>query len=140
MNIAVLGSGYVGLVTGVCLSRLGHSVVCADIDEEKIKVLQQGKCPIFEPGLQELLDLSLQEKTIDFTSSIEEATKKSTAIFIAVGTPSKPNGEADLIYVENVSREIAQAMDEYKIIVEKSTVPAQTGNKIRRTIELNLRK
>ena len=140
MNIAVVGSGYVGLVTGVCLSSIGHQVVCVDNDQEKIKKLKSGISPIYEPGLDELMVSLMKKKRLVFSSSIKEATKKSTVIFIAVGTPSKKNGEADLTYVENVAREIAQNMDSYKLIVEKSTVPAETGKRIERTIRLNLSK
>ncbi len=138
MNIAVIGSGYVGLVTGVCLARLGHRVVCVDNNREKIKKLRQGKVPFYEPEVGDLLKKCLRSEHLTFSSSIKEATKKSTAIFIAVGTPSKKNGEADLTYVENVSRQIALAMDSYKLIVEKSTVPAETGQRIKRTIAMNL--
>lgn len=139
MNIAVVGSGYVGLVTGVCLAHIGHDVICVDIDEAKIKTLKQAKVPIYEPGLEDLLKKYLKNKRLRFTTSIKEATKESTAIFIAVGTPSKKNGEADLTYVENVAREIAVTMDSYKLIIEKSTVPADTGRRIERTIRLNLK-
>ena len=140
MNIAIIGSGYVGLVTGVCLAHIGHQVICVDNDHEKIKKLKGGHVPIFEPGLEELLKKYLHTKRLSFSTSIKEATKKSTAIFIAVGTPSKKNGEADLTYVENVARQIALNMDGYKLIIEKSTVPADTGQRIKRTIKLNLAK
>lgn len=138
MNIAVIGSGYVGLVTGVCLAHLGHRVICVDNNQEKIKKLKQGKVPFYEPDLEDLLKKYLKTRCLAFSASIQEATKKSTVIFIAVGTPSKRNGEADLTYVENVSRQIALAMDSYKLIVEKSTVPAETGQRIKRTITMNL--
>ncbi|HLF17959.1 MAG TPA: UDP-glucose/GDP-mannose dehydrogenase family protein [Candidatus Omnitrophota bacterium] len=138
MNIAIVGSGYVGLVTGVCLAHIGHHVICVDNDLEKVKKLQRGEVPIYEPGLEELLKKYLKNKRLRFSSSINEATKKSTVIFIAVGTPSKKSGEADLTYVENVAREIALNMDDYKLIVEKSTVPADTGKRVERTIKMNL--
>ncbi len=140
MNIAIIGSGYVGLVTGVCLSHIGHHVVCVDNDQEKIKSLMKGKVPIYEPGLGPLLKRYVKLKRLSFSSSIKEATQKSVVIFIAVGTPSKKNGEADLTFVENVAREIALNMDSYKLIVEKSTVPTATGQRIERTIRLNLPK
>jgi len=140
MNIAVIGSGYVGLVTGVCLAHIGHTVICVDNNYEKIKRLKLGKVPIYEPGLEELLKKYLKNKRLSFSTSIVDAAKKSTAIFIAVGTPSKKNGEADLTYVENVAGDIARAMDSYKLIVEKSTVPADTGQRIKRTIAMNLPK
>ena len=138
MNITVIGSGYVGLVTGVCLAHIGHTVTCVDNNHEKIKRLKLGEVPIYEPGLEDLLKKYLKNKRLSFTASIVDATKKSTAIFIAVGTPPKKNGEADLTHVENVARDIARAMDSYKLIVEKSTVPADTGQRIRRTIAMNL--
>jgi len=140
MNIAIVGSGYVGLVTGVCLAEIGHKIMCVDIDQEKIKKLRQGKVPIYEPGLESLLKKNLKNKRLSFTTSIKEATKKSTAIFIAVGTPSKKNGDADLTYVENVARQIAVNMDDYKLVIEKSTVPAETGKRVARTIKMNLPK
>jgi len=138
MNISIIGSGYVGLVTGVCLAHLGHRVICVDNDTQKIKELKQGQSPIFEPGLEPLLKRYLKEKKLLFTTSIEEATRQSLVIFIAVGTPSKENGEADLTYVENVARQIALHMDSYKLIVEKSTVPTATGQRIERTIRMTL--
>ncbi len=140
MNIGIVGSGYVGLVSGVCLSALGHTVTCVDNDPEKIKKLKSGKATIYEPGLQELMTKQMKKRKLFFSPSIRETTKRSQVIFIAVGTPSKKNGDADLTYVENVSREIALGMDSYKLIVEKSTVPAETGKRIERTIKLNLPK
>ncbi len=138
MNIAVIGSGYVGLVTGVCLAHIGHRVICVDNNVEKIKKLRQGHVPIYEPELEVLLKKYLENGRLSFSASIKDATRKSTAIFIAVGTPSKKNGEADLTYVENVAREIALAMDSYKLIIEKSTVPADTGQRVKKTICMNL--
>lgn len=138
MKIAIIGAGYVGLVTGVCLAHIGHSITLVDNDSQKIKKLNAGRIPIYEPELEPLLKNYTKNKRITFTTSIKDATKKSVVIFIAVGTPSKKNGEADLTYVENVAREIALNMDSYRLIVEKSTVPTQTGLKIERTIRLNL--
>ncbi len=138
MKIAIIGSGYVGLVSGVCLAEIGHHVICVDNNLEKIKTLKKGRLPIYEPGLLELMKANVAKKRLSFTGSIGEATQKSQVIFLAVPTPSKPNGDADLTYVENVARAIARHMDSYKLIVEKSTVPAETGKKIRRTIHLNL--
>lgn len=140
MNIAIVGSGYVGLVTGVCLAHIGHIVTCVDNNEEKVKRLRRGEVPIYEPGLEDLLKKYLKNRRLSFTTSITEATRKATVIFIAVGTPAKKTGEADLMYVENVARDIARAMDSYKLIVEKSTVPAETGQRIKRTICMNLHK
>ena len=138
MDVAIVGSGYVGLVSGVCLAEIGHNVICVDIDKNKINKLSKGISPIYEPGLSELIKKNMKKKRLSFSTSIFDATKKSTVIFIAVGTPSKKNGDADLTYVENVARSIAQSMDSYKLIVEKSTVPAETGLKIQRTVKLNL--
>jgi len=140
MKIAIIGSGYVGLVSGVCLADIGHQVICVDNNPEKIKTLKKGKLPIYEPGLLELMKANVKKKRLSFTGSIGDATKQSQVIFLAVPTPPKPNGDADLTYIENVSRQIAQHMDSYKLIVEKSTVPAETGKKVRRTIHLNLPK
>ena len=140
MNIAIIGSGYVGLVTGVCLAHIGHNVICVDNNPAKIKKLKKGEVPIYEPGLEAIMHACMKKKRLVFSGSIKEAAQRSTVIFIAVGTPSKPNGDADLIYVESVARQIAENMDSYRLIVEKSTVPAETGNKIRRTIQLNLPK
>src|SRR5262245_53073381 len=139
MNITIIGSGYVGLVTGVCLAHIGHTVTCVDNDLEKIKNLRLGKVPIYEPGLEPLLKKYLKNKKLSFSPSIKDAIKKSIAIFIAVGTPSKKSGDADLTYVENVAREIALSMDDYKLVIEKSTVPADTGKKVERTIKMNLK-
>src|SRR3989338_4573530 len=138
MNIAIVGSGYVGLVTGVCPAEIGHKVICVDIDQEKINRLKLGKVPIYEPGLEELLKKNLKNKRLSFSASIKDATRKSTAIFIAVGTPSKKNGDADLTYVENVAREIAVNMDDYKLIIKKRTGPADTGKRVARTVRMNL--
>jgi UDPglucose 6-dehydrogenase len=140
MKIGIVGAGYVGLVSGVCFAELGHNVICVDVDEKKIAQLSKGKATIYEPGLEELLKKNIQKKRLSFTTSIPEATKNSTAIFIAVGTPSKKNGDPDLTYVENVARQIALCMDSYKLIIEKSTVPAETGKRVARTIRLNLPK
>jgi len=140
MKIAIIGSGYVGLVSGVCLANIGHHVICVDNNLDKIKTLKKGRLPIYEPGLLELMKVNVAKKRLSFTSSIGDATKKSQVIFLAVPTPPKANGDADLTYVENVARQIAQHMESYKLIVEKSTVPAETGKKIRRTIHLNLAK
>ncbi len=138
MNIAIVGSGYVGLVTGVCLADIGHHVICVDNNPEKIKKLKAGKVPIYEPGLEPLMRKYRKNGRLAFSGSIAEAARKAEVIFIAVGTPSKKNGEADLVYIENVAREVARNMDSYKLLVEKSTVPAQTGNRIERTVRMNL--
>ena len=135
MKIAVVGGGYVGLVTAACLAELGNDVICVDIDEEKIRKLNNDVMPIYEPGVEELAKRNRKEKRLAFTTDLRDAIKKSEIIFICVGTPPKENGDADLSYVENVARTIADVMDSYKLIVDKSTVPVQTGEKVARTIK-----
>jgi UDPglucose 6-dehydrogenase len=137
MDIAIIGSGYVGLTTGTCLAELGNNVICLDIDKEKIEKLKRGEVPIYEPGLKELIERNTREKRLSFGTDLKEAIKKSEIVFICVGTPPKENGEADLSYVENVAREIAEHMESYKVIVEKSTVPVETGEKVAETIKRN---
>jgi len=134
VKIAVIGSGYVGLVTGACFANLGNAVICVDNDEAKIRSLKRGRIPIYEPGLEEMVRENMKLGRLRFTTRISEAVPPSTIIFICVPTPPKETGEADLIAVETVSREIARAMDGYKLIVGKSTVPVQTGMKIHETI------
>jgi len=136
MNISVVGSGYVGLVTGACFADLGNKVICVDNDEAKIKSLKKGKIPIYEPGLEELIKRNVKEGRLSFSSGIKEAVAKSAVIFICVGTPPKDNGEADLSFVEHVSRDIARSMSSYKLIVEKSTVPVNTGEWVEHTIKV----
>lgn len=135
MKIGIIGSGYVGLVTGVCFAHLGNDVLCIDNDSKKISQLKKGVPPLYEPGLEEMLQLSLQKGQIRFSSRIEEAVKQCEVLFICVNTPPKERGEADLSFVENVSREIASRLKEYRLIVEKSTVPVQTGERIYQTIK-----
>ena len=135
MKIAVIGTGYVGLVAGTCFADMGHDVICVDIDAEKIKVLNAGKVPIYEPGLEELI--AKNKKNIVFTTDFDDAVRKSDVIFIAVGTPSKPNGGADLSFVENVTRGIAAAAKKPKIVMEKSTVPVQTCERIIQVLNCN---
>ncbi len=138
-KIAVIGSGYVGLVTAACLSELGNKVICVDNDKKKVESLRKGIIPIYEPGLEEMISKNKKANRIVFSSSIKQAVEESQVIFICVGTPSHSDGSADLSAVEKVASEIAKAMKEYKVIVEKSTVPAETGGKIRRTIEMSAR-
>ena len=135
MKIAVVGGGYVGLVTAACMAELGNDVICVDIDEEKIRKLNNDVMPIYEPGVEELAKRNRKEKRLVFTTDLRDAIKKSEIVFICVGTPPKENGDADLSYVENVARTIADVMDSYKLIVDKSTVPVQTGEKVARTIK-----
>jgi UDPglucose 6-dehydrogenase len=136
MNIAVVGSGYVGLVAGACLAELGHNVILVDNDQRKLAALKNGQCPIHEEFLPELLQRH-RGKRLEFTSDLGEAVRRSQAIFIAVGTPPKNDGDADLSYVESVAKGIAGAIDSYKVIVEKSTVPVYTNSWIRKVMILN---
>src|ERR1043165_279616 len=137
MNVCVIGTGYVGLVTGAVFADLGNDVVCVDKDEKKIESLRKGEMPIYEPGLEEMVKRNMEENRISFTTNIGEGVKKALVVFIAVGTPPKDDGETDLSYVEGVAKEIAQHLDKYKIIVNKSTVPVGTGDFVRRTIAEN---
>jgi UDPglucose 6-dehydrogenase len=140
MNICVIGSGYVGLVTGACFADLGNKVICVDNDLSKIAKLRRGVIPIYEPGLKELVARNVSEGRLSFSTRTAEGVHKSEVIFIAVGTPSKENGEADLSFVEGVSKEVALSMKSYKLIVEKSTVPVSTGEWVERTIKAFNRK
>ena len=135
MRIGIIGSGYVGLVTGACFSHLGHEVICVDNDPQKIHLLLKGKSPIYEPGLEEMIRNNMKLKRLSFTPKIFNAVRHSEVLFICVNTPPKNNGEADLSYVENVSREIARNLKEYRLVVGKSTVPVQTGEWIFKTIK-----
>lgn len=128
MKIAVIGTGYVGLVTGTCFAELGNEVVSADIDQEKIETLKNGGVPIYEPGLGELIARNVKEGRLSFTTDVGAAVKFGEVVFIAVGTPSGKDGSADLTYVKNVAQTIAENIDNYKVIVNKSTVPVGTGD------------
>ena len=140
MDISVIGAGHVGLVTGACFADLGHAVVIVDNDAKRIANLTRGVMPYYEPGLEELVERGVREKRLSFTTSLKEGISASTIMFIAVGTPQKATGEADLAYVESVARAIAQCLPGYRLIVEKSTVPVQTGQWIARTIKTYLKK
>ena len=134
MKIAVVGTGYVGLVAGACLAENGNEVVCVDKDAAKIKALQRGKIPIYEPGLEELVRRNRTEKRLTFTTALDKAVKNSQIIFIAVGTPIGEDGSADLQHVLAVARDSAKAMNGYKVIVNKSTVPVGTAGKVREVV------
>ncbi len=134
MRIAVVGTGYVGLVAGACLAENGNDVVCVDRDEAKLRVLRRGRIPIFEPGLEELVRRNRAEKRLVFTSQIATAVRHSSIIFIAVGTPQGEDGSADLQHVLGVAKEVARAMNGYKVVVNKSTVPVGTAEKVREII------
>ena len=131
MNLTVIGTGYVGLVAGTCFAETGNDVVCVDIDEEKIAMLKSGKVPIYEPGLEEIVRRNAEDQRLSFTNELGSAVKKSEIIFIAVGTPQSATGHANLSYVEATARSIGKAMNGFKIIVTKSTVPVGTADLIK---------
>lgn len=133
-KITIIGTGYVGLVTGACFAEAGHDVCCVDNNAEKVALLQGGGIPIFEPGLEELVQRNVAAGRLRFTASTEEGVARSTIIFIAVPTPPQPDGSVDLSYIEGVAREIAGCLTGYRIIVDKSTVPVKTAEKVAETI------
>ena len=135
MNICIIGTGYVGLVTGACLAEFGMNLVCVDNDHPKIELLRQGKVTIYEPGLEDLVVKNMREGRLSFSTSIEDGVKSSLVIFIAVGTPSSDDGSADLNFVEEVVKEIARHMDGYKVVVIKSTVPVGTCHRLKQLIK-----
>lgn len=138
IKVAIFGTGYVGLVTGVCLSDFGLKVICVDVDEEKIKKLQAGEIPIYEPGLDVFLERNIQADRIQFSMEPKYAVENSDVVFIAVGTPPAENGEADMQYVYKVAQDIGQYINGYKVIVNKSTVPIGTGQKVKEIISSKL--
>ena len=135
MKIALIGTGYVGLVTGTCFAEVGHEVICVDCDADKVKLLQQGGIPIYEPGLEELVRKNVAASRLRFTTSTREGVDHSQVVFIAVPTPPLPDGSVDLSFIEGVARDIARAMTTYRIVVDKSTVPVRTGEKVAETIK-----
>ena len=135
MKICIIGTGYVGLVTGTCFAEIGHDVICVDNAPEKVKMLNSGQMPIFEPGLEEMVKRNAAAGRLKFTSSTKEGVEKSDVVFIAVPTPPQPDGSVDLSFMEKVSREIAEVLTRYKVIVDKSTVPVRTGEKVAETIK-----
>jgi UDPglucose 6-dehydrogenase len=135
MDISIIGSGYVGLVTGACFADIGHHVICVDNDSEKVKQLKAGEIPIYEPGLEEIVHRNVSAQRLHFTGNIQEAVERSQIIFIAVPTPPLPDGDVDLSFVEKVAREIAGVLTDYRVIVDKSTVPVKTGDKVAESIK-----
>ena len=140
MKISIIGTGYVGLVQGAVMADFGAEVICMDVNKERIKDLNEDKIPIFEPGLKEVILKNKKAKRIEFTTDIKYAVEKSQVIFIAVGTPANEDGSADLEYVLQVAENIGKYINEYKVIVDKSTVPVGTGKQVREIIEKELEK
>jgi UDPglucose 6-dehydrogenase len=140
MNVAVVGTGYVGLVTGAVFADLGNDVICVDKDTAKIEALRAGRMPIYEPGLEEMVARNVGDGRLSFSTDLTDAVRRSDIVFIAVGTPPKASGESDLTAVEEVALGIAHALDRYKVIVNKSTVPVGTGDLVRNIIEKNRRR
>jgi len=140
MKIAVIGTGYVGLVTAVCLAELGHDVVGTDVVADKIDKASQGTPHIYEPGLEELLKKNLKKGNLIFIHDLDDTIRSSDVLFVCVNTPQRKDGSADMAYVEGVSRRIAGNMNDYKVVVEKSTVPVKTSMWIKRSIDLHKKK
>lgn len=138
MKITVIGTGYVGLVTGTCFAETGATVICVDKDVEKIRILKSGSTPIYEPGLQLMIDRNVEKGRLSFSMSIDDAVRQSEIVFIAVGTPPGEDGSADLSHVLDVAREIGRAIDRYTVVVNKSTVPVGTAEKVRQVINTEL--
>ena len=135
MKLCIIGTGYVGLVSGTCFAEVGHQVICVDNNAEKVKMLQAGGIPIYEPGLEEMVKKNVAAGRLTFTTSTAEGVQKSDVVFIAVPTPPQTDGSVDLSYIEKVARDIAAAITSYKIVVDKSTVPVKTGEKVAETIK-----
>ncbi len=140
MKISIIGTGYVGLVSGACFAQMGNSVTCVDIDEQKIEALKRGVVPIYEPGLEAMVLQNYEQGTLRFTTNVQQAVESSDLVFIAVGTPMGEDGSADLQYVLAVARSIGQYMKEYTVVVDKSTVPVGTADKVRAVIQEELEK
>jgi UDPglucose 6-dehydrogenase len=138
MNIAVIGTGYVGLVTGACFSEFGVTVTCVDQAEDKINALERGEIPIYEPGLEDMVARNVRSGRLSFTTDAADAIDRALVVFIAVGTPSAPDGSTDLSYVEAVARQLGRQITSYKVIVSKSTVPVGTGDRVRECIQEEL--
>ncbi len=140
MNLTVVGTGYVGLVTGTCFSEMGNNVTCIDIDTKKIKNLKNGEIPIFEPGLEHMVRKNVENKSLHFSTKLKDGLSNAAIVFIAVGTPMGDDGSADLQYVLSVAKQIGQEMQNPLIVVDKSTVPVGTGDKVRESIQKELDK
>ena len=140
MKLAIIGTGYVGLVSGTCFAEMGNHVTCVDVNEQKIQKLQQGIIPIFEPGLEQMIQKNMERQNLFFTTSLDAAISDAEVVFIAVGTPMGEDGSADLQYVLGVAKEIGDKMRKYLIVVDKSTVPVGTGDKVKETIQQSLDK
>ena len=140
MDVCVIGTGYVGLVLGTCLSEIGHNVTCVDIDKNKIKLLKNGQVPIYEPGLNDLLQKNLNNGRLQFTTSLEEGLEGKLFAFIAVGTPQGEDGSADLTHVLSVAKKIGEFMKEYTIVIDKSTVPVGTAKQVKEAIDTELKR
>ena len=134
MKISIIGTGYVGLVTGTCLAESGNDVICMDIDAKKIELLNSGTVPIYEPGLEELIKRNVSHDRLSFTTDMSKAVRTSDLIFIAVGTPPGEDGSADLKYVIGAAKEIGKYMNSYKVVINKSTVPVGTADKVRAAV------
>ena len=140
MKISIFGSGYVGLVTGVCLADCGHEVVCIDVNKERIDLLNSGFIPIYEPGLDRILKKNIKNKKISFTTNSNKAIASSKLIFIAVGTPPAEDGSADLQYVLDVAKTIGNSINNFKVVINKSTVPVGTQKKVKNVISKQIKK
>src|SRR5687767_1475963 len=134
MKIAVIGTGYVGLVTGTCFSETGNTVTCVDIDKEKIKSLQEGKITIYEPGLEQIFERNLKQQRLFFTTNLEEGIRDAKIIFLALPTPPGEDGSADLKYILKVADDVGPILKDYTVLVDKSTVPVGTSEKVRARI------
>ncbi len=134
MKVAIIGTGYVGLTTGVCLAEMGHDIICIDKIKSKIEAFEKGECPIYDPGLPELVVSNYREKRLLFTTNLKEGIKNAELIFICVGTPAKANGETDLTYIKQAVKEIKEYLDHYAVVVQKSTVPVQTAQWIKQQL------
>ena len=137
MKVAVIGTGYVGLVTGTCFAETGNDVICVDIDEKKVKAMQDGRMPIYEPGLDVLFERNITQGRLTFTTNLEEGVKEAEIIFLALPTPPDEDGSADLKYVLGVAEDLGKILDHYAVIVDKSTVPVGTAEKVRAKVALN---